>query len=370
MTKTALVIGGTAATGAAIVAGLRRRGYAVTIYHRGTHELPGQDDLEHIHGDPHQRDSIAADLAGRSWDVTIATYGRVRYIADELRGRTGHLVTISGTLVLGATHGVPTFEDEAYESPENAPAGIGKLFPRIAATEQAILAAHQRGDFAATVVRYPYTYGPHAVAPLEWHVIQRVLDGRKRWAVHSGGLGLSARCASPNAAEVALLALDNSDVAGGEIYHAADSVQYTQREWIKATAATMGHMFEFVDIPPAIVPLGSTAIPLAGEYSWIRSGDVQTGLIRHQILSNRKVRDDLGYADVVSPLDWLRVTVEHWLAHPPLIDGANGRLGPREFDYAAEDALLGWWDDVVRDRPDFGRPMVRAHPYAHPKRAP
>lgn len=364
--KTALIVGGTAATGVAIVAGLRARGYQVTIYHRGTHEVPEQDDLEHIHGDPHQRGSIAADLAGLSWDVTVATYGRIRHIADELRGRTGHLVTISGTPVLGATHGVPTLDDERYEDEDNAPPGMGRLIPRIADTERAIIAAHQRGDFAGTVVRYPYTYGPYAVAPLEWHVIQRALDRRSRWIVHGGGLGIMGRCASPNAAEVALLAIDRPDVAGGEIYNAADSRQFTQREWIAATAAVMGHTFEFVDIPSSIIPLGNNAVPLAGEYSWVRRGDVEDGIIRHQMLSNRKARDELGYRDVVDPLDWLRETVEHWLANKPRIDGREGRLGSDDFDYAAEDALLAWWDGVVRANPRFGRQLVRPHPYAHP----
>lgn len=365
--KTALVVGGTAATGVAIVAGLRARGYTVTVYHRGTHELPEQDDLEHIHGDPHSRESIAADLGDRSWDVAIATYGRIRYVAEALRGRTGHLVTISGTPVLAATHGVPTLDDEAYESEDNAPPGMGRLIPRIADTEQAIIAGHRRGDFTGTVVRYPYTYGPYAVAPFEWHVIQRVLDRRARWVVQAGGLGLVARCASPNAAEVALLALDRPDAAGGQIYNAADTRQYSQREWIAATAAAMGHSFEFVDIPATIAPLGSNAVPMAGEYSWVRRGDVADGIIRHQLLSSLKVRDELGYRDVVDPLDWLRVTVEHWLANRPVIDGAGGRLGPADFDYAAEDALLAWWDGVLRDNPGFGHRLVRAHPYDHPK---
>src|SRR3546814_20748354 len=73
---TALVVGGTAATGVSIVAGLRERGYDVTIYHRGTHELPELDDLEHIHGDPHHRATIAADLGTRRRDVVVRSEER------------------------------------------------------------------------------------------------------------------------------------------------------------------------------------------------------------------------------------------------------------------------------------------------------
>jgi nucleoside-diphosphate-sugar epimerase len=36
----ALVVGGTGPTGPFIVNGLLQRGYKVTIFHRGTHEIP------------------------------------------------------------------------------------------------------------------------------------------------------------------------------------------------------------------------------------------------------------------------------------------------------------------------------------------
>ena len=48
-----LVVGGTGPTGPFIVNGLRERGREVTIFHRGTHEVPEiPDDVRHIHGDP------------------------------------------------------------------------------------------------------------------------------------------------------------------------------------------------------------------------------------------------------------------------------------------------------------------------------
>ena len=47
----ALVIGGTGPTGPFIVNGLLARGYQVTIYHRGTHEIDFSGPVEHLHGD-------------------------------------------------------------------------------------------------------------------------------------------------------------------------------------------------------------------------------------------------------------------------------------------------------------------------------
>ncbi len=367
--KTALLVGGTAATGIAIAAELRARGFEVTIYHRGAHEVDALADLEHIHGDPHHEATIDRDLAGRQWDVTVATYGRIRYLAAALRGRTGHFVSISGTPVVGMQPGVPMREDFACETTDHAPAGLKGLLPKIAQTEEAVLAAHARGDFAATVVRYPYVYGPHAVVALEWHVIRRVLDGRKRWIFQGDGLALQGRCASPNAARLVGLALDQPLVAGGQIYHAADTRQHTQREWVELVAGAMGHQFEAVDIPAAITALGCSAVPMAGEYTWVRSTDVDAGRLRHSLVSNEKARIQLGYTDAVAPGDWIRETVAHWLASPPLVDGQSGRLGPNDFDYAAEDRLLAWWDGVAAQAPACGRQLVRAHPYDHPQPA-
>lgn len=364
--KTALLVGGTAATGVAIAAELRTRGFEVTIYHRGDHEVDALSDLEHIHGDPHHEATIDHDLAGRQWDVTVATYGRIRHLARALNGRTGHFVSISGMPVVRMTPGVPLLEEHPVETPEHAPAGLKGLLPRIVQTEREVLAAHTRGDFTATVVRYPYVYGPHAVVALEWHVIQRVLDKRPRWALQGDGLALRGRCASPNAARLVGLVLDRPTTAGGEIYHAADTRQFTQREWVTLVAEAMGHPFQFVDIPASISPLGWTAVPMAGEHTWNRSTDVQANLLRHNLVTNEKARIELGYCDAVDPTFWIQQTVAHWLAFPPVVDGQQGRLGPLDFDYDAEDQLLAYWDKVVAAAPDCGSPLVRTHPYDHP----
>src|SRR3546814_17408810 len=82
-------------------------------------------------------------------------------------------------------------------------------------------------------------------------------------------------------------------------------------------------------LPASIAPLGSSAVPMAGEYSWIRKSDVEQGLIRHQLLSNLYGRAVLGYAHKVDPLDWLTATVQHWLQNPPTVDGEDGGLGAR-----------------------------------------
>jgi nucleoside-diphosphate-sugar epimerase len=364
--KTALLVGGTAATGVAIAADLQARGYQVTIYHRGEHEVDDLHHLEHIHGDPHDPGAIDKDLAGREWDITVATYGRIRHIAQALRGRTGQFVSISGMPVVSLGHGVPVTEAHPYETLEGAPAGLKGLLPKIIETEQAVLACHAAGDFVATVVRYPYVYGPYSVVPMEWHVIRRILDQRRSWILQGAGLAISGRCAAPNAARVVGLALDKPEVAGGQVYHAADTRQFTQREWITMVADAMDYQFEFIDIPSSVSPLGWSAVPMAGEYTWARGADTRSGIQRHALVSNEKARIELGYEDVVEPAAWIRKTVAYWLANPPVIDGRAGRFLPAEFDYEAEDSLVAFWRGVLAQAPSFGVPLLKSHPYDHP----
>lgn len=369
MSRTALLVGGTAGTGRAIIAELLEQGYEVTVYNRGrfnhTLNVPG---LRFLVGDPHFAETIRHDLSQHRWDVTVATYGRTRLLAQALAGRTGHFVAISGTPVCRLGLGTPLSEDDPVADSRTGPANMAAIVPRIVQTEQQILALATAGGFAATIVRYPYVYGPHSLVPVEWHVIQRVLDGRRRWPLAGGGLHITGRCAAPNAAALIGAVLAHRDAAAGRIFHAGDTRQYTQREWVSLIAGIMGHAFEFVDIPPSIAPLGSSALPMAGEFLFSQSAAaISGGRLEHNTALPRLAERLLGYRQRVEPQDWLERTVEYWLANPYAVpDGDLAPLGRDDFDYGAEDALLDWWDGILARAPTFGQPIQRGHPYDHP----
>lgn len=368
--STALVVGGSAATGRAIIEELRSRGYAVTVFNRGTRNDGLGEDLEFVRGDPHFADSVRDSLAGRSWDLAVATYGRTRVLAEELRGRVGQLVTVSGMPVVRGHPGVPLTEDDPVVTPDEAPQGLQGIAPKIAATEQAVLRASAAGHYLGTVVRYPYVYGPHSVVPMEWHVIKRCLDGRARWVLRDGGLALTGRCASVNAAALIGTVIDHPATAAGAVYHAADERQLSDREWIETIAALLGHEFEYADLPPAIAPPGWSCAPMAGEDPfYLAEPDIAGGRLRHHLPSAEKARTELGYREKADPVAWMGKTVEFLLAHPPVTDGSASSMSPLDFDYAAEDELLAWWDRTLATSPVAGRPVARGHAYEHPKQA-
>src|SRR5262249_32035045 len=91
--KSALIVGGTGPSGPFLANGLRERGYKVAILHRGTHEIPEiSPDIEHLHADPHFRETLDSAVRGREFDVVIATYGRIRIVAEAFAGKTGQFI--------------------------------------------------------------------------------------------------------------------------------------------------------------------------------------------------------------------------------------------------------------------------------------
>ncbi len=97
MTMNALIVGGTGPTGPFLIKGLLERGYAVKILHRGTHEIPEiPAEVKHIHADPHFRETLDEALAREVFDLVIATYGRLRFVAEAVVGKTNRFIGIGG----------------------------------------------------------------------------------------------------------------------------------------------------------------------------------------------------------------------------------------------------------------------------------
>jgi nucleoside-diphosphate-sugar epimerase len=362
MSLKALIVGGSGPTGLFLAKGLLERKYAVAIFHRGTHELIEMPSaVEHIHGDPHFLESIDECLGGRTFDLVIATYGRIRVLVEAVRRRTCRIIAVSGAPgyrgYLVPNHNkpyglpVPVSEGAAVvDDPE-----LHRFSYLIAETEKTVMMAHSNADFQVTCFRYPQIYGPHQVNPFEWLVIRRILDRRPHIILADGGLTLETRGYSENVAHGVLLAVDKSDESAGQIYNLGDDRQLTVRQWVETISNTMGYNLEIMSMPEILAKPAWCLLPFQGPTS-------------HRLMDTRKIQKELGYSDKVPVEEALRRTVEWYLAHPPSVGGEEEKRLQDPFDYQAEDRIIELYRKAVAEidaKAHFELEGV-VHPYAHP----
>ena len=329
----ALVVGGTGPTGQPVVTGLVDRGYEVTILHRGTHERPDLPAaVRHWHHDPYDEATLDAVLGGATFDLVVAMYGRLRRIASCTAGRVRQFVSVGGVPAyrgwmnpwLAAPPGlaVPVAEDAVTVTD---PADDEKGF-RIVRTEAAVFEAHP----AATHFRYPYVYGPYQLAPREWTIVRRILDGRRRIVVADDGLTLHHHGYTENLAHALLLAVDQPAAAAGQVFNVGDEEVLTVRQVVELVAAALDHEWEIVSLP---YDLAVPARPLLAQ-----------PLPTHRVLDLTRVRTILGYRDVVPAREAVPRTARWLAAHPPDRGGQEEMVLTDPFDYEAEDRLIDAWD--------------------------
>ena len=332
MSERVVVVGGTGPTGIPLVRGLVARGHRVSIVHRGTHESPDTpDSVDHIHCDPYGETSFRAAMRGQTFDLAVVMYGRLRMIASALEGAVGRVVSVGGVPAYRGWMNPFTYEPAGLPVPVNeaaptaqTPSEDEKGF-RIVRTEQSVFEHHPN----AAHFRYPYVYGPFQLAPREWCVVRRVLDGRDHIVVADDGLTLHHHGYTENLAHALLLAIDQPDAAAGEIFNCGDEEVLTIRQVIEIVCDALGHPIEIVSMP---FELAIPARPMLTQPA-----------TTHRVLDLSKLTSRLGYRDVVPARQAIRLTA-HWLRdHPCAPGGTEEMVLTDPFDYSAEDALIQSW---------------------------
>jgi nucleoside-diphosphate-sugar epimerase len=332
----ALVIGGTGPSGPYVVQGLVDRGFETAILHSGKHEPPEiPDSVEHIHTDAYDPEKVKSALDGRTFDVCIATYGRLRRNAELLAGRVGQFISVGGFPGYQGYMNAPLFDPPGMPTPTREdglrvddPVQDEKGY-RIARTEDMLFEAQPN----ATHFRYPWVYGPRQPAPREWSIVRRIIDQREHIIVADDGLSLSSFGYVENLAHALMLAVDQPEVAAGQVYNAADQDVLSIRQVVETIAGSMGHEWDIISMP--------------WEIAWPARPLVAQPWTTHRIVSVGKIEAELGYRDVVTPHDALARTAK-WLAeNPPEPGGIEEMVMQDPFDYVAEDALIASYREAL-----------------------
>lgn len=341
MSGSALLIGGTGPTGPPIALGLEARGFDVTILHSGRHEVPEVEHFRHLHGDVFSEEGLRSALPDETFDVCVATYGRLRTVAEVLEGRVGRILTVGGVPAYRGyfdpdVHDPPGLPVPTREDAELATeADDGKSY-RIGRTEK-LLFTHHPG---ATHFRYPFVYGPRQLVPREWCVVKRILDDRPFLILPDDGLTLVTFGYTDNVAHAVLCAVDRPERSKGEIFNIGDDETLTLKQVVELITEEFDHVWELVSMP---AHLAIPARPLMMNHR-----------TTHRVTGTAKLRDLLGYRDVVPARRAVALTAR-WLADNPPEPGGIEELALEDrFDYEAEDRLVEWWRAATSAPPDLG----------------
>lgn len=353
----ALVVGGTGPTGPLVIEGLNERGYKVSILHSGKHEIEFKVPVEHIHGEPHFLESLKSMLQGYTFDLVIGMYGRLRYVAEAIKGKTPRFIAAGGmpyeVFVNGnnTSSGVPVLiKEDAKLFRDKEKSAFTYM---MTVSEEKVIENHRNGHYNATIMRFPMIYGPRQVAPREWCIIRRILDGRKRIIIPDGGLKLERRGYIDNVAQAVLLAVDKPQISAGQTYNVGDEVIWSVREWVTLIADAMDHQLELANIPFSIA---RPSKPYAGrDFHWFP--DIE------------KIRSELGYNDKIPPSEGMSRTIAWYLENIPEQNGEIERALGDPFDYAAEDMLIERYESFIQKiREDLPSGYRFRHAYDHPRK--
>jgi nucleoside-diphosphate-sugar epimerase len=176
-------------------------------------------------------------------------------------------------------------------------------------------------ELPGTVLRLSMIYGPGDHLRRIHPVLKRIDDGRRVILLEEGWASWrSPRGYVENVAAALALAAVSARSAG-RVYNVAEAPAFSELDWARKIAAASGWDGGFVILPkghapPHLAPPGNVA--------------------QHWEADSSRIRQELGYEDVVPLDDAIRRTIDWERAHPP------GEFNPHEFDYAAEDAALSY----------------------------
>lgn len=299
------------------------------MMHTGRHELPEVQHIPHIHCGVHDEDEVREGLGDRTFDVAVVTYGRLRMLAELLQGRVAKLISIGGVPAYRGYFDPDRFDPPGLPVPtrEDGPTATedddGKSY-RIRRTEELVFELHP----TASHFRYPMVYGPRQLAPREWCVVRRILDGRPHIVVPDGGLTMVTHGYTQNLAHAVTLPLD-TDAGDGEIFNVGDDECLTVRQIIEVISAELGSALEIVDMP------WDLAVPSRPLVMGFRT--------THRVMGTDKLRTVLGYRDLFPAREAIAATARWLVDHRPKPGGTEERVLEDPFDYAAEDRLIAAW---------------------------
>jgi nucleoside-diphosphate-sugar epimerase len=356
-----LVMGGTQFNGLALVHELARSGHRVVILNRGRTAADLPSGIERLVCDRTDHAALAKTLLDQEFDCVfdISAYrpDDVRVMVDALKGRIGHYVFASSTVIYAASDSLPITEGHAVErGPAQNEYGMNKLL-----CEDLLLRAWREDGFPASIAAFSMVFGPHNIIPdREQRMFVRLLKGR-RVMIPGDGTTLGQVGHVFDEAR-ALRAMMQKPATFGRRYNLTGGDYFTDQGYVDAFAEVMGVEAQKVSIPPSLMDdIYAGRVSLGGGPLTVRvdtrsnSDDRGQALFqinrliqriaphihhwnRNVVFSIDRLKRDTGWEPELS----FRGAVEQtwrWMRD-------SGRHESLEFDYGFEDDLLAHIDGM------------------------
>jgi nucleoside-diphosphate-sugar epimerase len=326
-----LVIGGTMFIGLETVNKLIDIGCDVTVFHRGNHNEGIPEKVKHIIGDKKELENYRDEFKKLSPDVVLDmvpfSEKTSQKIADVMNGITDRIVAISSCDVYQA-YGIIN-RNEPEDTPiDNTPITEESnlrtvfhpykgVFERMEEYDK-ILAENvyiEDSNFDATILRLPMVYGRNDYQHRLFPYLKRMQDKRPAIIINETMSNWkSCRSFVENVAE-AITQTIIQDKARGQIYNVAEPYNFTEIDWIKKIQNHTGWDGKIVTVSDEVIPSGGN-------------------LKQHLAVNSDKIREHLGYKEVVELDDAINKAIEWESANPP------ENINPEAFNYEEEDSIL------------------------------
>ncbi len=319
-----MIIGGTRFIGPHVARHLCRNDCQVAVFHRGQTGGDLNGEVTHILGDRHHLADFAAELRRYAPQVVldmIPFRGRdAQELVHTFAGIARRLVAISSQDVYrayGKLIGIESGPPDPIPLPESAPLRT-RLYPYRSEeprgpddpqrwldeyekilVERAIMSAP---DLPGTILRLPMVYGPRDGQHRLSEYLQQMDDGRPEILLgESVAAWRWTRGYVENVATaIALSVLDERSAA--RIYNVGEAVALSTAEWVREIGLAAGWQGRLTILPDAELP------------PELRP-DIHPA--HHLVADTSRIRDELGYAELVPRDEALRRTVAWERANPP-----------------------------------------------------
>jgi len=257
-------MGGTQFNGFALVKELVRTGHDVTIANRGRTRAPLPRAVKRLTCDRTDHEAMRRVLGGLSFDCVydISAYRPedVQLMVDLLRGRIGHYVFASSTVIYAATHALPITEGHPVDRSERQNQyGLNKLL-----CEDILVREHRENGFPGSLAAFSMVFGPRNIIPdREQRMFVRLAQGRK---VMIPGDGTTVgQVGHVDDEAKALCAMMGNPKTFGRRYNLTGGDCYTDEGYVDTFAAVLGVAPDKVFIPREVMDeLWTGRIALAG----------------------------------------------------------------------------------------------------------